>query len=171
MATDDDTLMRDRVGRRPSILDQIDGLTRRPDSAAPPATPARVEDDDDALPADIDPWPNDASPYKAKGRNAPHPLPTLFFLPQGRLPKGFSYADLEQVFMREVDQPGMGPVLVARFSGSVVTEVVISGRHLLPLCNFIGMHVTPWVWQLPAGRDFRDPDRLCITGIGFFEVK
>lgn len=114
----------------------------------------------------IQPWPDEDAEYQAAARNAAHPLQTLFFL-KGGLPTGFAYANMERVFMRDSGKPGHGPVLVARFAGSVVTEVVIEGRHLKSICNDIGRRVCPWLWELPAQRDFRDPNKPCITKIDF----
>jgi hypothetical protein len=119
-----------------------------------------------------DPLPRPGDPYKAYANRMPHPQMTLFFVSRDYLPDGFSYASLERVRMVASDKAGGGPpLLVMQFSGSIVTEVIIEGRHLYPLCNAIGLHSMPWVWEHPSPRDFAGDDKPLIRKITFREVK
>jgi hypothetical protein len=114
-----------------------------------------------------DPLPRPGTPYMAHARRTAKPQMTLFFVGKGYLPDGFSYANLERVWLEESEQQGSGPVLVARFAGSVVTEVTIEGRHMHTLCNAIGMHLMPWVWEHPSPRDFTDDNATVVRKITF----
>jgi hypothetical protein len=186
---DDSTRMRDRVGRSGSsiraLIEQTTGeaFRREPervDPAKPSAItlvepkasesePARKAEVDD--PVRIDPLPKPGDDYKAHARPATGDQPTLFFIPRGFLPDGFSYADFERVRMVPAEKVGGGPVLVVRFNGSVVTDVRIEGRHLHSLCHLIGLRIMQWVWELPAGADFKDDRATVITSITYREVK
>jgi hypothetical protein len=112
-----------------------------------------------------DPLPRPGSPYLAHARRTAKPQMTLFFVGKDYLPDGYSYANLERVWLAASEKEGSGPVLKARFYGSVVTEVTIEGRHLHTLCNAIGMHLMPWVWEHPSPRDFDDENETVIRKI------
>jgi hypothetical protein len=118
-----------------------------------------------------DPLPRPGDAYMAHARRAAKPQMTLFFVSRDYLPDGFSYANLERVRLVASEKPGSGPVLLVRFSGSVVTEAVIEGRNLYPLCNAIGLHLMPWVWVHPSPKDFAGEDAAVIRSITFREVK
>lgn len=158
---DGSTLLRDKPLSPSSIVDEIKRRAEPPKAAAQNAAAS-------PSPEDSQPWPDENTEYKAAGNNAAHPVETLFFLTKGRLPKGFAYANLEEIGMREGEKPGQAPVLVARFAGSRVTEVVIEGRGLLPICNALGRRVCPWLWEIP-GKDFQSENATVITKIGFHE--
>ena len=85
--------------------------------------------------------------------------------------KGFSYADCERVRLVPAEKPGGGPVLIVRFSGSVITEAVIEGRHLHSLYHAIGLHQMPWIWEHPAPADFTNDKATLISRITFREVE
>ncbi len=52
-----------------------------------------------------------------------------------------------------------------RFAGITPTEVMISGRIIDRLYDYIGQHRVPWVRELPPKRDFREAGETVITGI------
>ena len=155
MASPDDRL---RYQPPKSTLPDIKLATaRQPVAASEPVavfTPERA-----------DPLPRPGDAYLAHARHANQPQLTLFLVGKNYLPDGFAYANLERVRLVESDKPGIGPVLVARFSGSVVAEVMIEGRHLHSLCNSIGLHLLPWVWEHPSPKDFADADAPLIKRI------
>jgi hypothetical protein len=100
--------------------------------------------------------PAPGSPYhEAYLRIGNRPLSTIFFLTEGDLPHGFAYHNLEEVWMAEPKKPGASPDLMVRFNGSVVKEVRIEGRNLLPLCEWIGRHLILWLRTHPTGTDDR----------------
>jgi hypothetical protein len=138
----------------------------------PPEEPRNAGESDEApvAPEELAPLPTAATPYKAHSRLANKPLATLFFLPEGQLPDGFSYAILERVRMGEPRTPGGSPDLLLRFNGSAVTEVRVEGRNLLELCELIGRHLIHWVREHPGGRDAGD-GRVFVRRITFREVE
>ncbi len=62
-------------------------------------------------------------------------------------------------------------MLVIRFNGSVVTDVMIEGRHLQSLYNWIGLHLVAWVWEHPRHAEFADEAATVINKISFNEIK
>jgi hypothetical protein len=154
MATHDDTLMRPRPkstllpgpGSKAAVAVQV--VSNEPTAIAAPDR--------------ADPLPRPGDAYQAHARHANQPQMTLFLVGRDYLPDGFAYANLERVRMVDADKPGTPPLLVARFNGSVVTEVVMEGRHLLSVCNAIGLHLLPWVWEHPSPKDFADADAPLI---------
>jgi hypothetical protein len=151
-----------RVRPRSTILDEIDKL-------AAARGPEPGNDDGDG-PERSDPLPRPGDAYMAHARRTAKPQMTLFFVQRNYLPDGFAYANLERVRLVDSEKQGSGPVLVARFSGSVVTEVVIEGRHLHPLCNAIGMHLMPWIFEHPSPRDFTEEKATLIRSIALRTV-
>ncbi|WP_152054202.1 hypothetical protein [Tautonia marina] len=156
----------ERMAEKFSILDMIDrkaGAARsepeRPEPVAPEAAPA-VNDDHPPLPVAGD-------PYRAYSRLSSRPVACLFFLPKNMLPVGFLYHGLERVWMAEGERPGSGPKLIVRFSGSEVTEAVIEGRNLIPLCAALGRMAIYWVWEQPANQPAEDDAATVIRSITF----
>jgi hypothetical protein len=113
----------------------------------------------------VDPLPRPGDPYKVAGRHGNKPDLTIHFVLKDYSYEGFSYADFERVRLLPSKKPGSGPVLIVRFSGSVVTEVTIEGRHLHSLYNSIGLHRLPWVWEHPSPADFTDEKAAVISKI------
>jgi len=85
--------------------------------------------------------------------------------------EGFAYADCERIRLVPGEKPGSGPVLIMRFNGSVVTEVLIEGRHLHSMYHGIGLHLVPWLWEHPSPADFADDKATLIKQITFREVE
>jgi hypothetical protein len=160
MATNDSV----RVRPGSSILD---GLGK----AKTAREPEPFEDDEKDAgpngPERSDPLPRPGQPYQAHARRAAKPQMTLFFVGKDYLPDGYSYANLERVWLADAKKEGSGPVLMLRFYGSVVTEAMIEGRHLESLCNAIGMHLMPWVWEHPSPKDFTDENETVIRKTSF----
>ncbi len=145
---------------------------RKQEPEAKPAADADAEPEETPLsPEELAPLPQSGDAYVAHSRPASRPLATIFFLPKGGLPDGFSYASFERVRMVEAEQPGASPALLVRFNGSVVYEVVIEGRNLLGLCNQLGRHVIHWVREHPTGRDDGDDRAVFIRRIVIREVE
>jgi hypothetical protein len=112
-----------------------------------------------------DPLPRPGDAYSAHARRAGKPQMTLFLVGKDYLPDGFSYANLERVRLVASSKPGASPVLVVRFYGSVVMEAVIEGRNLQSVCNDIGLHLMPWIWEHPSPKDFAGDDATVIRSI------
>jgi hypothetical protein len=153
-----------RVKPRSTLLED---MARATTARSPETSP----DDGDDGPERSDPLPRPGDPYRAHARRAAKPQMMLFFVQKDYLPNGYSYANLERVRLEASEKSGTGPVLVVRFFGSVVTEAVIEGWHLNSLCNAIGMHLMPWIWEHPSPRGFAGDQETIIRSITFREVK
>ncbi len=139
-----------------SILQQDNG----------PATRAEVSGADAA-----DPLPRPGEPYQAHARHSNRPEMMIHFVLRDLSYEGFAYADCERVRLVPGEKPGSGPVLIMRFNGSVVTEVLIEGRHLHSMYHGIGLHLVPWLWEHPSPADFADDKATLIKQITFREVE
>ena len=142
------------------------------DLIAPPAAPHVIPDapeaeppPETAQPEQTDPLPRPGSAYKPHGRPANKAQATLYFVTKGHVFEGFSYAYLERIRLLPSTTPGGSLVLVVRFAGSVVTEVTIEGRNLHALCNLIGLHLLPWVWEMPGRADRQDDAAVVVSKI------
>jgi hypothetical protein len=140
-------------------------------TARGPADDAETETDAANAPERADPLPRPGDAYLAHARRAAKPQMTLFFVGKDYLPDGYSYANLERVWLEDAVTPGGVPVLKARFYGSVVVEVAMEGRHLHSLCNAIGHHLMPWVWEHPKPKDFTEEAETVIRKISFHYPK
>jgi hypothetical protein len=136
----------------------------------PPAE-AKTPGAGEASPDKLDPLPEPGRPYKAHARHGNKPDLTIHFVTKDWDLEGFSYGDFERVRLVASEKPGDGPVLVVRFSGSVITEVVIEGRHLRSLYNWIGLHLVPWVWEHPSPAQFSEDNATLISRITFREIE
>jgi hypothetical protein len=153
----DDSLTRSRFSPS-SIRSQVQNVV---DSVPKQETAASVPE---AAPSDkSDPLPRPGDAYRVAGRHGNKPDLTIHFVTKDYSYEGFSYGDLERVRLVPGNKPGSGPVLILRFSGSVVTEVTLEGRHLHPLYHWIGLHRLPWVWEHPSPADFTDKDAAIIS--------
>ena len=137
--------------------------------AAKPEEPAGAVLDM-GLPDKVDPLPRPGDAYKASGRHGNKPEVTIHFVTKAYAYEGFSYGDCERVRLLPAETPGGGPVLIVRFSGSVITEAVIEGRHLHSLYHWIGLHRLPWVWEHPSPADFIDENAVVIKKISFRQI-
>lgn len=149
------------------ILDLIErGTGSRPEPASPQAAPAEAEPeppDGDEFPA----LPVAGDAYRPHARLSSRPVTCVFFLPKSMLPSGFLYHGLERVWMEAGERPGLAPRLVARFNGSEVTEVVMEGRNLAPLCMAIGRMAVAWIRELPAGETAGDDAATVVRSIAY----
>jgi hypothetical protein len=119
----------------------------------------------------VDPLPRPGDGYQVAGRHGNKPDLTIHFVLKDYSYEGFSYADCERVRLVTSEKPGSGPVLVLRFNGSVITEVVIEGRHLHALYHWIGLHRLPWVWEHPSPAHFSDQNAAIISRITISEIE
>jgi hypothetical protein len=108
-------------------------------------------DDDRGLPSLAD------GTYRAFSRASNKPLYALHFIsPQG-LVRSFQYMHLDS-------DSSFNPEHIAlRFTGVSIVNVVITGRNLWELYDYIHQHRTAWVRQ--AARDFGADGEAIITGI------
>lgn len=112
-----------------------------------------------------DPLPQPGRPYKMHARHGNKPEMTLHFVLKDFSYEGFSYADFERVRLVPGEKPGSGPVLIVRFHGSEIMDVLIEGRHLHSLYHWIGLHGVSWVWEHPGPAEFLEESMPVITRI------
>lgn len=147
----------------------IRALVERGQQAA--ASQAETPGQDGTISERDDPLPRPGDAYRVHSRHGNKPELTMHFVLKGFAYEGFSYADFERVRLVPGDKPGGGPVLIVRFSGSVVTDVRIEGRHLHSLYHWIGLHGVSWVWEHPGHADFADEAEPIIKRITFQEAQ
>lgn len=143
-----------KAAARQPVADLVDGT-----GAASPAM-----DDLTSLPG-----PGDA--YKAHARPDNKALLMLRFLLKDSTVEGFAYSDLRRIRLLPADKAGGGPMLVLLFVEAVISEVLIEGRHLDTLHNYLGYHRIAWVRELPQGKMLADKVAAVITGITVRQVE
>jgi hypothetical protein len=124
------------------------------------AAPTRTADPD---------GPDEFSPegdYQAHARPSNKEEPAIHFMGRDGSARTFQYMHLDSD-SRYVPSTETGSRLVFRFMGAVPVEVVISGRNLWPLYNYIALHRMGWAWELPAKRDFEGKDKAVVNSITF----
>jgi hypothetical protein len=100
--------------------------------------------------------------YRAFARPSNKPLYALHFVsPQG-LVRSFQYMHLDS------DSSYKPEHINLRFTGTTIVNVVISGRNLWELYDYIHQHRMAWVRQ--AGRDFAADGEAIVTNISFVEA-
>jgi hypothetical protein len=139
-------------------------------AATPPAdaeAPAPPDAETEAPDAErLDPLPRPGDAYeKAYGKMSRHPIPSVFFLAGGAPPVFLSYSHFERGWFEESGQPGAGPILVLRFTGSELIDVRIAGRNLYPLADGVSLHLVHWVRALPPGMDVEGDVKTVISKI------
>ncbi len=118
----------------------------------------------------LSPLPRSNDPYVAFSRLSSRPVPTIFFLGGDMLPNGYANNGFERIYFEAGKTSGEGPVLVVRFHGSVVTEVRIEGRNLIPLATHIGRQLVQWVRERPPGIAEESEAMTVVTSITIGEV-
>lgn len=113
----------------------------------------------------LPPLPGPGDPYKAYARPANQMLPTLVLLLADASVKAFSYNNLDTLDLLPAKDAGDGPVMVLRFSGIVATEIVLTGRDLDELYNYLGFHRVAWIRERSPSRHFLSEMETVITGI------
>jgi hypothetical protein len=115
------------------------------------------------------PRPGDA--YRAYGHYGTTPGRVVHFVTSDYGREGFDYADLKRLRLVPGDKPGGSDVLTLRFNSSVITEVVIEGRHLLSVCQSLGRHLVAWMWEHPSPAQFADNNATVISRITIDDVE
>jgi hypothetical protein len=121
-----------------------------------------------ARPADAD-GSDEFSPdgeYQAHARPSNHAQPAIHFLACDGSARTFQYMHLDSD-SRFIPSTEKCTRIILRFMGAMPVEVVIEGRNLWPLYNYITLHRMAWAWELPAKRDFEGKDKPVINAIRF----
>src|SRR5487761_2116449 len=106
------------------------GIRAMLDKGQNATTEAEATEGNGPLVEKADPLPRPGDDYRANARHGNKPEMTLHFVTRDFAYEGFSYADFERVRLVPGDKPGSGPVLILRFNGSEITDVMVEGRHL-----------------------------------------
>ncbi len=105
--------------------------------------------------------------YQAQARPSNKEEPAIHFLARDGSARTFQYMHLDSDSRYE-PSTDKGTRLVFRFMGAVPVEVVITGRNLWPIYNYIALHRMPWAWEISsAKRDFEGKDKPVVTSIMF----
>lgn len=110
--------------------------------------------------------PDPKDEYKAYARVSGKPVFTLHFILGKDGLVSFQYKDLDS--NTSIKMTDRGQAITLRFGGIKPVEIVITGRSLFKLYDYIHQHRMPWVMK--ADRDFavdKEPviNQVTITGI------
>ena len=138
-------------------LTGLQAMLQRSDSAAAaPPTP-------DAAPKEeAVSTPKPGEDYQAFGAPAGKPLPRVHFFLRDRTVRAGLYADLDSFPEYAPAQGADGDRLILCFKSRIITEVVIEGRHLWPLFDYLTLNRMPWVRELSSERDF-EPEASAVV--------
>lgn len=114
---------------------------------------------------EFDPLPKAGDAYKAHARVSNKPELMLGLLLTSVPLDAFAYGDLRRVRLLEPQVPGGGPVLCLRFMEAEISDVLIEGRNLLTLTDYLQMHRIRWLRECPKGKEPKDPAAPVITRI------
>ena len=103
--------------------------------------------------------------YQPHARPANKPVFTLHIVLGRDGVRSFQYKDIDSNTSFKAGD--MGQVITLRFGGIKPTEIVITGRNLWRLYDYIHQHRMPWVMRVD--RDFAESS--VITDVEFKSVK
>lgn len=115
------------------------------------------EENDSALPSPHD------NQLQAYGRPVHRPLYAIHFIDPDGTVRTFQYIHLDS------DSCYASGQIVLRFSGSKIVNVMIDGRNLWELYDYIHQHRMPWVRA--AARDFARDQIPIVTRIAIVEAE
>lgn len=111
--------------------------------------------------------PDPKAAYQAHARVSNKPVFTLHVILGKDGVRSFQYKDIDSnTAWRATDR---GQVIELRFGGIRPTEIVLTGRNLWKLYDYIHQHRMPWVMR--ADRDFSDGSDAIVTGVEFRSIK
>jgi hypothetical protein len=156
-----DTLARDRFRNPSSIRAILD---------TPGADGERNESVDMDEPAGLETFSPDSTTYQAHARAGNKPLHSIHLILRDQSIRTCQYLHLESGSSFTTLPQGKGHRLTLRFSSSTAIGIVIEGRGLWRLYDYIAQHRMPWIYELPDGRDFEDARASVIRAIEFQEL-
>lgn len=157
-----DTLARDRFRPQSSIRAILD---------APAADADREETDDREETGGLESFSPEGTAYQAHARPGNKLLPSIHFILGDRSIRTCQYIHLESDSRFSPLPQGKGHRLAFRFSGSTSVGVVIEGRNLWRLYDYIAQHRMPWICELAEGRDFEGEKAAVIHSIEFQAIQ
>ena len=121
-----------------------------------------------APPADEPPPYPAGGEYQAYARPATQAVCGLhLFFPDGTV-TNYQYAQLVGPNEFMPSGLGTGNLLTFRFAGHRVAELVVEGRHLWPLFDYVSRHRMPWVCVLPKERDHEPEDKPVVHRVTLY---
>lgn len=157
-----DTLARDRFRSPSSIRAILDAPAIEPDREGP---------DGPEEPGGLEGFTPDGTAYQAHARPGNKPLPSIHFILRDRSIRTCQYLHLESDSRFLPLPQGQGHRLVFRFAGSAELRVVVEGRNLWRLYDYIAQHRMAWVYELPGVGDFEDAHAAVVQAITFETVE
>lgn len=151
-------LLSERVTPQSSIRALIDN---------PPGKPSRESWDEPDEADGLASFSADASTYQVHARPVTKMLPSVHFIFKDRTIRTCQYTQLESDSRFSTLPQGKGNRLVFRFAGSVAVQVVIEGRNLWKLYDYLSQHRMAWVHELPAEKDFEGDEAPVVHSIAF----
>jgi hypothetical protein len=118
-------------------------------------------DDERGLP------PQGGTAYQAHGRATIKPLYAIHFLRQNGGGRTFQYVDMHSRCAEDTDFDNSRFTLA--FLGMRPVTVMVEGRNLLQLYDYIHQHRMPWVMEIAAGRDFVSDGTPVVTKVSVDE--
>ena len=117
--------------------------------------------------------PGYGDPYKAAALPSNDSLTRLVCImgKEGFQPGGKAYRFFQYVHLDSDTDFGFtkdGQVMTLRFAGMNPVLVIVRGRNLLRICDYIHLHRMPWIRV--ADRDFAAGQKEIITGIEIVEL-
>jgi len=158
-----ETQVRDRIRPQPSIRAILD--------APPQMDPIRGGPEGSEEAGGLETFSPDGMAYQAHARPGNKLLPSIHFILRDRSIRTFQYMHLESNSRFEPLPQGKGQRLTFRFASSSAVGVVIEGRNLFRLYDYITLHRMAWVCELDEGRDFEDEKAAVIRSFKFDETK
>jgi hypothetical protein len=157
-----DSLARDRFRPQSSIRAILE---------APASEPDREDSHGKEEPGGLEGFSPDSTAYQAHARPGNKLLPSIHFVLRDRSIRTCQFMHLESDSSFSHSPQGKGNRLAFRFAGSVSVCVVIEGRNLWRLYDYIAQHRMSWVYELPDGLDFEDDHAPVIRSIAFRVVQ
>lgn len=150
--------MTERVQPQSSIRALIDNPAGKPPREAPsdPEEPDGLAD-----------FSADDSAYQVHARPVPKMLPSVHFIMKDQSIRTYQYHQLDSDSRFTALPGGKGHRLAFRFAGSVVVQVVILGRNLWKLYDYLSQHRMAWVHEIPEERDFAGDAEAVVHSIAF----
>ena len=120
----------------------------------------------------LSPLPTPGDPYKAYARPSNRPLPSLSLLKADGTVWTYPYAcRVEGPHLVSAEDAAKHWVVVLKFAGLVGIEVMLYGRRLEQLTNYLAYHRIAWVREQPKGKIVQETDAPVVTGISIKELE